>query len=108
PCDFWIRIQAAQKTQRRGARRSMSGGVLFCTLTRNRLSATKHMSFFSSLLVSSSNAARVGSPTNGLLSLRIATEDPMIIKLLDRTVFSLQVYPDSEKPREFQTRRPTG
>src|SRR5262249_195769 len=65
-CDFWIRIQAAQKTQRRGARRSMSGGVLFCTLTRNRSSATKHMSFFSSLLVSSPSARRFGSPTNGV------------------------------------------
>ena len=49
PRGFWIPMQAAQKTQRQGARRSMSGGVLFCTLTRNRSSATKHMSFFSSL-----------------------------------------------------------
>jgi hypothetical protein len=35
-----------KKTQRRGARRSMSGGVLSCTLTRNRSSAMKHMRLF--------------------------------------------------------------
>ena len=58
-------MQAAQRTQRQGARRSMSGGVLFCTLTRNRSSATKHMSFFSSLPLISPSAAHRESPTNG-------------------------------------------
>src|SRR4029434_7079069 len=34
-----LKTLRVKKTQRQGAGRSMSGGVLFCTLTRNRSSA---------------------------------------------------------------------